>query len=260
MKKIILYTCSILLLGLHACKKDKVEIDNTVKAPLEIEFDHIVGGKKLVLGTPNYNSSNQDFTIDMLKYYVSNIKLKNTNGEEYVVPQNESYFLIDASAKESTLVHIEVPQADYSQLSFVLGVDSLRNTKPIDERTGALDPVNGMYWTWNSGYIFFKMEGSSSLITGSDKAYRLHIGGYGGYNTPTVNNIKTITLDLTHGGVPKVRSDRKANVHLKVDLLKALEGDYKVNFATSNVNIMMPAGGTAIANNYAKMFSHDHSH
>ncbi|WP_041537338.1 MbnP family protein [Pseudopedobacter saltans] len=260
MKRIILYTCAVLLMGLHACKKDKVEIDNTVKAPLEIEFDHIVGGKKLVLGATNYNSLNQEFTVDMLKYYVSNIKLKNTNGEEYVVPQNDSYFLIDASTKESTLVHIEIPEGDYSQLSFVLGVDSLRNTKPIDERTGVLDPAVGMYWTWFPSYIFFKMEGSSTSIPSADHKYRLHIGGFGANEKPADNNIKTITLDLTHGGAPKVRSDRKANVHLKVDLLKVLEGNYNINFATSEVNIMAPAGGTAIANNYAKMFAHDHSH
>ncbi|MFD1631057.1 MbnP family protein [Pseudopedobacter beijingensis] len=262
MKKTLIYLFSVLLLTTYACKKEKSEIDSTVKAPLEIEFDHIVGGKKLTLGATNKNSLNQDFTIDILKYYISNIKLKNTEGKEVVVPQDESYFLVDASEKESCYAHVKIPEGDYTELSFVLGVDSLRNTKPVEERTGDLDPANGMYWTWNSGYIFFKMEGLSSLITSADKTYRLHIGGYGGYDTPTINNIRTITLDLTARGVAKVRADRKANIHLLVDLQKAIEGDYVVDFSgdSKKVNIMSPTAGTPIADNYVNMFTHDHSH
>ena len=38
-----------------------------------------------------------------------------------------------------------------------LGVDSVLNYNGVHE--GALDPINGMYWTWQTGYIHCKLEG-----------------------------------------------------------------------------------------------------
>lgn len=77
-------------------------------------------------------------------------------------------------------------------MSFILGVDSLRSTKDLSERTGVLDPTaagGDMYWSWNSGYNSLKMEGTSrSLPMGGDFMY--HIGGFGGYSSATINNIK----------------------------------------------------------------------
>ena len=63
----------------------------------------------------------------------------------------------------------------------------------VSQRTGVLDPSGAgadMYWTWNSGYIFFKMEGTSPAATGMGNSFMYHIGGFGGYSAPTINNIK----------------------------------------------------------------------
>ena len=44
--------------------------------------------------------------------------------------------------------------------------------------SGALDPSNGMFWSWQSGYINFKIEGlSPSCVTRKNK-FQFHIGGY----------------------------------------------------------------------------------
>jgi hypothetical protein len=55
------------------------------------------------------------------------------------------------------------------------GVDSTIQQNGIGE--GLLDPVHGMYWTWQSGYIHFKMEGSIE-IHGTKKNVSLHLGGF----------------------------------------------------------------------------------
>ncbi|MFT4599180.1 MAG: hypothetical protein ACI9WM_001432, partial [Arenicella sp.] len=36
-----------------------------------------------------------------------------------------------------------------------------------------LDPIHGMYWTWQSGYINTKIEGSRG-----DEKFTYHLGGY----------------------------------------------------------------------------------
>ena len=41
-----------------------------------------------------------------------------------------------------------------------------------------LDPMNGMYWTWQSGYINVKLEGKSNRCQTRNHIFQYHIGGY----------------------------------------------------------------------------------
>lgn len=248
---------------LAACKKeDTLAYNPAVKAPLTIEFDHIVGSSNLQLNTGIYsNALSQNFSVTKLKYYISNVQLTNTAGEIYTVPQNESYFLIDESVPSSVKPVINVPEGEYIKLDFILGVDSLRNTMDISQRTGVLDPsvaAADMYWSWNSGYIFFKLEGTSPVITSMGGIFQLHVGGFGGYSTPTINNLKKFSIDLTARGIPKVRAGRTPNIHLFVDVMKAITGSTNIDFTTTNM-VHSPSAAVAIRNNYFNMFTHDHT-
>jgi hypothetical protein len=260
--------CIFPLLLIISCSKSSTEVplSNGKMAPLSIEFDNIAGGANLRLNSESYKTAAGDtFSVDLLQYFISNIKLLTTGGHEYIVPQDSSYFLIKESEAEARFARLQVPEGDYTSLTFTLGVDSLRSTMDVSKRKGVLDPAggmeNGMYWGWNSGYIFFKMEGLSpqapSDPTGQHK-FRYHIGGFGGYSAPTINNIKTITLGLNAGGTAKVREGRKCNIHLLVDILKALNGSTNINIA-SNSAVMFSQFSVNIANNYVNMFSHDHT-
>ena len=91
------------------------------------------------------------------KYYVSNFKLKKSDGSYWVHP--ESYFLVDLSNSESLeLSFSDIPAGVYTDLVFTLGVDSLSNVDGA--QTGALSVANEMFWSWNSGYIMLKAEGT----------------------------------------------------------------------------------------------------
>lgn len=252
---------------LIACKKEEhdkapTDIDPNRSGTLTVEFDNRVGNLNLVLDSPFYiNASGQNYTIYRFDYFVSNIVLVNEDGSEYTYPQDSSYFLVkesDATRREFTLTNI--PEGNYSGIKFTIGVDSLRNTKPITERQGDLDVTGaamGMYWTWNSGYIFLKMEGSF-LDTGN---YIYHIGGYGGFSAPTINNVKTVSLNFPDEKA-EVRAAHGAEgpmVHLFVDAAKVISGTTNVNFSTNPV-VMFSPFSTNIANNYATMFSVDHIH
>ncbi len=250
-----------------SCKKEKTEPDyNDLNlAPLSVEFDNIVGGQNLYLNTGSYtNTAGEIYSLSMLQYYISNIKVKKADGTEYVVPQDSSYFLIKEGEASSRVAKVNVPEGDYTSITFTVGIDSLRSTMDIDRRTGVLDPsggMDGMYWGWNSGYIFFKMEGTSDaapLDPSGQHKFRYHIGGFGGYSAPTINNIKEITLDLSAGGVAKVRKDRSSNIHLMVDIAKVWGGSPAVSIA-ANPTVMFSEYSTTIANNFRDMFRHDHT-
>jgi hypothetical protein len=241
-------------------------------AAFSVEFDNIVGDRTLSLnntGSLYTNAAGEKFSISLVQYFISNIKVTTTAGSIYTVPQDSSYFLIKGADKATRFAKVKVPEGDYSKLTFTVGVDSLRSTMDVSKRTGPLDPAGGMeggmYWGWNSGYIFFKFEGSSPVISDDvngdptgKKQFRYHIGGFGGYSAPTINNIKTVTIDLYAAGIAKVRKDRQSNVHLFVDLMKVFNGKNAFKIA-EHPSVMFSAYSTSVAANLTELFKHDHT-
>ncbi|MEO8768467.1 MAG: MbnP family protein [Ferruginibacter sp.] len=259
MKRILLLS-SIAIMSLCSCKKDdNPEYNPNVKADLSVEFDNIAGADDLQLNTGIYtNADGESFSVSKLKYYVSNFKLTKTDGSEYIVPQESCYFLIDEADEDTHEPVLSIPEGEYSSISFLLGVDSLRSTLDISQRTGVLDTsiITDMHWDQNSGYIFFNMEGNA--VASSTGNFMYHIGGYGGAVSATINNIKTITLDLTARGTPKVKSGKETNIHLMVDVLKVFTGSANVSIA-ANSTVMFDLFSASIANNYSSMIRHDHT-
>ncbi|MET3114922.1 hypothetical protein AAKU52_002662 [Pedobacter sp. CG_S7] len=266
------------ILFISSCSKNEdpaPEFVETNLAPLSVEFDNIVGERTFVINNTASlytNAAGEKFSISLLQYFISNIKVTTAGGQTYTVNPDSSYFLINGADKASRFAKVRVPEGDYTKLTFTLGVDSLRSTMPIDKRTGVLDPASnggndlgGMYWGWNAGYIFFKMEGNAAAISDDvngdptgKKQFKYHIGGFGGYSAPTINNIKTITVDLTTAGVAKVRKDRQSNIHLFVDAMKVFNG--KNNFSiAAHPNVMFSQYSVNVATNFLEMFKHDHT-
>jgi hypothetical protein len=64
----------------------------------------------------------------------------------------------------------------YNSINFGIGIDSATNSKGVFG--GALDPTKGMYWTWQSGYINFKLEGISDKCATRKNRFQYHLGGY----------------------------------------------------------------------------------
>jgi len=244
-------------------------------APLSVEFDNIVGERTFALdntGSPYRNAAGEAFTVSRLQYFISNIKVTQADGNSYTVNPDSSYFLIMGDDKATRFAKVKVPEGDYTHLTFTLGVDSLRSTMPVDKRTGVLDPATsgghdgaGMYWGWNSGYIFFKFEGNSAVISDDvngdptgKKQFKYHIGFFGGYSAPTLNNIKVINIDLRTAGIARVRKDRQSNIHLFVDAMKVFNGKNSFKIA-EHPNKMFDDFTAKIAANLTEMFRHDHT-
>jgi hypothetical protein len=98
-----------------------------------------------------------------------------------------------------------LPAGNYNRIQFLLGVDSLRNVSGA--QTGDLDPVNDMFWDWNTGYIYFKMEGEFKTVQQpAGDAYAIHIGGFK-QPYPCLQSVELImdtVLNISAGGMPVV--------------------------------------------------------
>jgi hypothetical protein len=111
--------------------------------------------------------------ITNFKFYISNLQyFKN---DSLVYTSNKSVHLIDLSINQSLTI-IEKGEIDFDKITFNVGIDSFTSVSGVLD--GDLDPVYGMYWTWQSGYINFKLEGFASNISARQNKFYWHIGGY----------------------------------------------------------------------------------
>lgn len=115
----------------------------------------------------------KEYSIETLRFYLSKMQF-HLSGDRWYKDEACAY-LIDLDDSDSWEIPLpkEVAKGSIDSVSFWIGVDSLTNVSGILE--GDLDPINGMYWAWNSGYINFKIEGEKHA---SSTGFEYHLGGY----------------------------------------------------------------------------------
>jgi hypothetical protein len=183
MKNVRLAALALAAMAVIACKKDDpTPTDPTPQfGTVVVELEHVWGMSMapFAMNTALKQPMTGDtLTFTTFKYYVSNLQLKRTDGTWWAA--EESYYLVDLTSPESAELSIpQVPAGDYVAVRMTLGVDSTRNVSGA--QTGALDPANGMFWSWNSGYIMLKAEGTSPQS--GDGQFIFHLGGFFGPNT-----------------------------------------------------------------------------
>lgn len=194
-----------------------------------------------------YVSANKDtLSITAFKCYVSNIKIQYSDNSSFT--QKNSFHLLDFDNPNS--FQIPITKKSYkliSKIIFNIGIDSLTNTSGA--MTGDLDPIKGMYWAWQSGYINMKIEGKSSSCnpetSGRKNEFQFHIGGY----LKPYYAMQTIEINSNQNG--NINSNINENVNIGIDL-----NDFFSNIQLSKTNSVMIPGKYAmeLANDCIKMF------
>jgi len=257
MKKLVLLVGLSTFLFSASCKKDKtVTPEDPVTNPpatesgaLSLEFNNLVGTAPLVFGTNYVTANNDTFRVNKFLYYISNLVLVKNDNTEYALPN--SYYLINHAKAGSNVISLSgIPLGDYKAAKFMLGVDSTRNVSGA--QTGALDPAqsSGMFWSWNTGYIFLMLEGSSPQSGSSNKSLTYHIGGYGGVNKAQRNF--NLPFGSTALSITKTASPRLA---FNVNVEELFRTPNLINVKTVFNQTSPGATTRQLADNYADMIS-----
>ncbi len=159
-----------------------------------LQFQPTLRGTPLTL-TDSGADAGAEIRIEAMRWYLSGFTLLQQGRVVYTA--KDSHHLLDAAIPSSLKLSLGAPDAlEYDAVRFTVGVDSL--TAAGGAFDGDLDPTNGMYWTWRSGYINFKLEGTSRECPGRKNRFQYHIGGYQApFNTTREVTLPTSTDDHT---------------------------------------------------------------
>jgi hypothetical protein len=236
---------AVVMLGI-SCKKDTQDTQTTPQPPsgkVMVTIGGYAGATPLLYGDVYTNAAGEKFKVSLFRYYLTNLVLEGEgNTPDYVQP--ESYYLIDHSEAEGVYSFVlnNVPSGKYRSIRYTIGVDSLRNVSGA--QTGALDPAAGMFWTWSSGYIQFKVEGTLVNPAGE---FIYHVGGFQG----PFNPLSTSTTVFNQSLLISTGVTKKLN--LKADVLEVFNTPAVWEISSVLTIINSDANSKQLANNYADM-------
>jgi len=226
---------------------------------ITIHIHHFVGARPLQLFNETYiDPYGEPFTIQRFRYYISKIKLSGTDHKP--IATSDQSFLVDESDTASKTITLPTPVKTILSLSFIIGVDSSANFSGV--QIGDLDPAKGMFWTWNSGYIYAKLEGQSDSSKAPGHQFTWDIGGY--RNPSDASRQITLTIPIgrqTDSAKSDIRQSDpdpgipSPDIQLNVDLLKWFDGRRSIHINETPVCHQPGALAMRIADNYAAMFS-----
>ena len=219
---------------------------------LIIKFKPVVGydSVPLELGKSYKNYFKEDYTPTAFKFYVHDFKMINTDSGRTFELSKDKYYLVDFADSASTEIKIAILPYVYNRISFTIGVDSTQNVSGA--QTDALDPAKGMFWTWQTGYIMAKLEGTSPKSPQSGK-FEYHIGGFSGAD----NVIKTIELLFPYAQNLDLKPGKSSEMFVTCDANDWFYNPWDIKIAVNPVITTPGPLAVQVANNYMKMFTVD---
>lgn len=156
--------CLVLFLSLDA---------GVVQGQSVVRIHHKVqmGDAPVVLGEWQKSDSNVSIRIDKLRWYVSLPPAGKKESKVWLLD------LSDSSSLDQIYLYPTLSRPGNFKISLLFGVDSVIQVGGVGK--GALDPQRGMYWTWQTGYVQWKMEGAIR-VNGEEHPLELHLGGFDG--------------------------------------------------------------------------------
>jgi hypothetical protein len=215
---------------------------------LSINFTPVVDTIKLSFDSTYSNFWGERYSVSAFKFYVCKFDLINTDSNRVYHINPDKYFLIDAADSTTWSVKLASLPFRYNRVSFLIGVDSIRNVSGA--QTGALDPAKGMFWTWSSGYIMAKLEGYSPVSSLTNNKIEYHIGGFQG----TENVLRTPTLLFPFGQYSEIVTGKKSTIFINANINAWFYNPHELRIKDNPACTTPGLMAKDISENYSKMF------
>lgn len=212
----------------------------------------MAGTSQLAFGNNYQNVWGEQYSVSAFRFYISHLQLTSTDSGIVRDVNKDEYFLVNFADSAATVLQLKAIPGTYDQLSFLLGVDSLRNVSGA--QTGALDPAKGMFWTWNSGYIMAKLEGNSPASTQVNNKFEYHIGGFSGPD----NVLKQLELSFPSGQDVVLQAGKSSELTITADVDTWFSSPNDIKISVNPVCMTPGSLAKRVAENYYKMFTITH--
>jgi len=174
-------------------------------------LDHRYDTSALVLNQSWLPTLLNQVEINHCQYYLSGFALQRSDSSWLEFPDAVFYADLERQLKPRWLLSSTLPSGTYTAFRFRVGLDSLRNHSdpaawPPSHPLSLLNSAH-MHWNWNTGYIFFKMEGQYQRPT-------LPINGGFSYHLGGDEMARTVTLPFAPTSLEGRSAD--LSVHLRM--------------------------------------------
>lgn len=185
---------------------------------LEIDVRHTFNGNALLLDSLRYeNAAHETLSVTRLSYLLSGFALQREDGTWVELP--DQFAWMDAAQRRAQMQFDDVPPGKYRALRFYFGPDAKTNAAGAAQFPpgNPLNPnLNGLYWSWQGGYIFLALEGLYRAGGSELKGYAYHLAR--NPNRTLIN--LTADIDLMHD----------AGVSLDFDIAALLNAPHALSF------------------------------
>lgn len=181
-----------LLLALAGCESADDEV------PLQVTFAARVGAAPFACGTvyPGVGTTGANVSVEDFRLFVSNVRTLDAAGREHPVKllpdkkwQSETVALLDfenatgpcgelGTADLNSLVRGMARGDDIAGLRFSLGVPPGEAHQNVGLAKAPLN-LGAMFWGWQAGYKFMRVDFTSTDAQGAATPWLIHIGSTG---------------------------------------------------------------------------------
>jgi hypothetical protein len=227
-----LFVLTVCSLFFFSCKKEK-------QGTLELRFTHTIDEQSIELNQLIYtNTAGNLYQLNEVKYFISNVFLLDNEGRRTAVKQDASIHYVDFSLENTLSWKIEeMPQRNYSAISFVFGLDEKDN----QSNRFVNPPECNFSWPENlgGGYHYMQLNGKFRNNAEEIQNLNVHTGIgqiYYEETVPTVFVHNYFTVTLPHQF--SINEESTTILNLNMEIQRWFDTPNLYNFNTFGTGIM----------------------
>ncbi|MCC6599750.1 MAG: hypothetical protein IT223_03645 [Crocinitomicaceae bacterium] len=236
---LLICLCCLWVVGCKDKKKDEDKTPGKTTGKVKIVFTPMYHDQPFVAGAVYHDNMGHRIRVDNLLCYFSLVNILPVSGN--AVLAKDIYL---ANFSMGNTIEVDAPHGSYDGLSFNIGILPEYN-KNVDPTTYpnshplSVQGSQGLFWTWNTGYMFLKYDGKADLdgVEGNPllSPFAFHVGD-DPFLVPLSFSFPTLQVNAG--------DEKQIKIIIRVDKIIDGEND-QINIETDNLT--HTGGNTALA-------------